>query len=248
MPTADWLTSARGRSAAAIRPSTRFLVARSWLSRMRCFASSVRRWLIRSPIRLTTASTPSSEASGGRQRRGSHSCPETVGWVFAACVGLRERPATSSPRARSASQTREPIIPLAPVTSTRMRNLHALSRTGSIDGLEGPGLLRDPGDARLPRLFDDGLGDRGGHLAVEDAGDDVFLGQVLLGDDLRDAVGGRELHLLGDCGGAGVEGPSEDAGEREDVVCLGWVVGRPGGHYPDIWGRLLRHGPGVRVR
>ena len=40
------------------------------------------RWLIFSPIRLTTASTPSKAASGGRSLAGSQACQETVGLVL----------------------------------------------------------------------------------------------------------------------------------------------------------------------
>ncbi len=40
--------------------------------------------------------------------------------VLRARAGSRLRAATSSPRASSASQTAEPISPLAPVTSTRI--------------------------------------------------------------------------------------------------------------------------------
>ena len=41
MPIAAWLTSTRGTGVAASSPSTRFFVARTRLSRIRCFASSV---------------------------------------------------------------------------------------------------------------------------------------------------------------------------------------------------------------
>ena len=50
-------------------------------------------------------------------------------------------------------------------------------------------------------------------FAVEDAGDDVVLGEVLLGDDVGDPLRGRQLHLLGDPRRAGVEGAAEDPRE-----------------------------------
>ena len=60
---------------AASMPSTRFLVARMRLSLIRFFTSSFQRWLISSPTRLMTASTPSNAAAGGRSAAGSHAMP-----------------------------------------------------------------------------------------------------------------------------------------------------------------------------
>src|SRR3954451_10689965 len=156
---------------------------------MRCLASSVHRWSIGSPIRLTTASTPSRADAGGRSAVAFHACQVMVGLAPRARSGSRESPMTASPRASSASVTREPRNPLAPVTRTRTVNL-----SRSFDGAEGARLLREPSDARLAGLVDHGLGDRRGDVAVEDARDDVVLAQVLLGDDIGDALGGGELH------------------------------------------------------
>ena len=67
-------------------------------------------------------------------------------------------------------------------------------------------------------------------VAVEDGGDHVVLGEVVIGDDARDAVGGSELHLLGDVGGAGVK--------RTDVRYLGWGSPIGGVWFPasiEVW-------------
>ena len=68
-----------------------------------------------SPIRLTTASTPPNAASGERSWTGFQACHATVGLVLRARAGSRLQTAISSPRASSASQTADPISPLAPV-------------------------------------------------------------------------------------------------------------------------------------
>src|SRR5215216_114878 len=171
---------------------------------MRCFASSVHRWSIGSPIRLTTASTPSSALTGGRSAIGFQACQLTVGFAPRARSGSRDRPTTSSPRASNASVRRDPRNPLAPVTRTR-----TVTRWPSFDGGERARLLGEARDAGLPGLLDDGLRDGGRDIAIEHAGDDVVLAQVLLGDDTRDAVSGRELHLLGDARRSCVERPPE---------------------------------------
>src|SRR5262245_55298382 len=145
---------------------------------MRRLASSVQRWLIGSPIRLTTPSTPSRAAAGGRSAVGRHGCQLIVGLVSRARSGSRLRPTTSSPRARSASETREPMKPLAPVTSTR------IAPTPSFEGSEGARLLGDPRDPIPPRLLDDRRGHGRRDLAIEHARDDVVLAEVLLGDHL----------------------------------------------------------------
>src|SRR3954447_15238707 len=126
-------------------PSTRFFVARTRLSRIRSLAVGVRRWLMFSPIRLTTASTPSKEASGGRSPVGSQACQETVGFVLRARAGSRLSAATSSPRASRASQTDAPISPLAPVTSTRTGAPFYPAGFGLLDRRERAGLLGDAG-------------------------------------------------------------------------------------------------------
>src|SRR5204862_1284584 len=146
--------------------------------RIRSLASSVRRWLIGSPIRLTTASTPSSATCGGRSEVGSHRCQVTAGFEELARAGSRLRPTTSSPRASSASQTAEPIIPLAPVTSTRIATSSARQRDALIDRREAPGLLREPREAGALRFLDDGRGHGRGDVAIEDAGDHVVLGEI----------------------------------------------------------------------
>ena len=85
-------------------------------------------------------------------------------------------------------------------------------------GREAPGLLGDPGDPGAARLLDDGRGDGRRDVAVEDAGDDVVLVEVVLGDDVGDPLRGGELHLLGDPRGAGVERAAEDPGEASTLL------------------------------
>jgi hypothetical protein len=92
-------------------------VAARLLSMIRRFASSVQRWLIGSPTRLTTPSTPSNASAGGRSIVGSQLCQRTFGLVERARSGSRVRPTTSSPRASRVSLRAEPISPLAPVMS-----------------------------------------------------------------------------------------------------------------------------------
>src|SRR6478672_7387641 len=232
-------------------PWSRLRVPWMRLSRIRTFAWSVSRWLIVSPIRLTTPSMPSRAAGGGRSVVARQACQVTVGFVGRAFSGLRVRPTTSSPRASRASQRSDPIRPEAPVTRTRMSAVSGVGRgTVAADDLEGAGLLGEASEAGGLRLVHHRTGDAGGDVAVEDRRDDVVLGQVIVGDDLRDAAGGRQLHLFGDPGGAGVEGAAEDPGEAEDVVDLVRIVRTAGGHDPDVLLGLLRHhlGSGIGHR
>src|SRR4028118_515356 len=74
----------------------------------------------------------------------------------------------------------------------------------------------------------------GRYALVEDGGDYVVLGEVLLGDDVGHGVGGGELHVLVYLVGADVEGAAEDAGEAEDVVDLVRVVAAAGGGGPGV--------------
>src|SRR5207244_2527306 len=82
-------------------------------------------------------------------------------------------------------------------------------------------------------------GDELGDAAVEDAGDDVVLGPLFIGDDGGDGAGGGELHVLGNGAGLDVEGAAEDAGEAEDVVDLVGVVAAAGGHDASVGAGLL---------
>src|SRR5215218_9600664 len=176
------------------------------------FASSVQRWSIFSPTRLTTPSKPSKAEAGGRSRVGSHGCQATPGFESRALSGLRLSPTTSSPRDSSASHRAEPIRPVAPVTRTFIVSAPDRSSV-AVHGGEGAGLLVEAGDAVALGLFDHRFGDLRRDFAVEDAGDDVVLGQIFLGDRHRDALRRGELHLLGDPRCAGVEGAAEDARE-----------------------------------
>src|SRR3954471_4449864 len=91
----------------------------------------------------------------------------------------------------------------------------------------------DPGHA----LASGRIRDRRGHgrpdPRVEHARDDAVVGQVVA-DDAGDGVGGRELHALGDPGGAHVECTSEHTGEGEHVVDLVGEVAAAGGHHPGV--------------
>src|SRR6187551_4053093 len=173
---------------------------------IRRLASSVQRWLIFSPCKLTTPSTSSKAAAGGRSRVGSQACQTTLGFVLRARCGSRVRPTTVSPRASSTSQSAEPMKPLAPVT-------RALTWSADLHGREGAGLLAEAGQALALGLFDDRLGNHWSHVAVEDAGNDVVLGEIILVDDFGDSPCCCQLHLLGDVRRAGVEGATEDPGE-----------------------------------
>src|SRR5215210_4481370 len=111
------------------------------------------------------------------------------------------------------------------------------------------GLLLDAaGRAGLFRSFGDGFGHGGCHAFVEDGGDYVVLGELLLGDDVGHGVGGGELHALVDLVGADVKGAAEDTGEAEDVVDLVRVVAAAGGDDPGVphrdLGAYLRVGVG----
>src|SRR3954452_7040354 len=139
---------------------------------IRCLTSSFQRWSIRSPARLTTPSTPSKAAGSGRSSVGSQRCQVTRGLEERERAGSRLRPTTSSPRAKRASHRAVPIVPLAPVTRIRIVSALALDRR------EGPGLLVEAGDAVALGLLDHRFGDFRGDLAVEDAGDDVVLGEI----------------------------------------------------------------------
>ncbi len=52
------------------------------------FASSVQRWLIFSPSRWTTPSTPAKASAGGRSRVGSQAMPDDPGAGAAAALGV----------------------------------------------------------------------------------------------------------------------------------------------------------------
>ena len=103
-------TRAPSASARARRsPRRDCAVAVSRLARIRFLASSVQRWLIGSPTRLTTPSTASKASAGGRSSVGSQANQRDrrVG-PLAPSSGSRVSPTTSSPRASSASQTAAP--------------------------------------------------------------------------------------------------------------------------------------------
>src|SRR4051794_6534507 len=136
---------------------------------IRSLASSVQRWLIFSPSRWMTPSTPAKAASGGRSRVGSQACQLTLGFVLRARPGSRVRPTTVSPRTSSESQSADPMKPLAPVT-------RIFTELGGLHRREGAGLLAEAGDALALGLLDHGFGDLRRYFAIEDAGDDVVLG------------------------------------------------------------------------
>src|ERR1700759_5023937 len=161
-----------------------------------CLASSLQRWLIFSPTRLTTPSTPSKAASAGRSRVGSQACQVICDCAARAFSGSRVSPTPSPPRPSSSSHSALPILPLAPVTRTFIAV--PVPASGRVYRGEGPGLFVQPGDAVALGLLDHRFGDLRGDFAVEDAGDDVVLGEVVLRHRGGDAFGGGELHRLGD--------------------------------------------------
>src|SRR3954452_10419050 len=138
---------------------------------IRSLASSVQRWLIFSPSRWTTPSTPSKAASGGRSRVGSQACQVTLGLVLRARLGSRVRPTTVSPRISSESQSEDLMKPLAPVTGT-------FTGLGGLHRQEAAGLLVEAGAPLALVLLDPRFGELRCNFAVEDAGDDVVLGEV----------------------------------------------------------------------
>src|SRR3989442_15931420 len=84
-----------------------------------------------------------------------------------------------------------------------------------------------PRGAGLPRRPRRPLGHRGRHRLVEDAGDDVLLGELAAGHAAGERAGGRRLHLvLGGARAAG-ERPAEDAGGAATVVRLVRVIRAP---------------------
>src|SRR5262245_39755535 len=110
-----------------------------------------------------------------------------------------------------------------------------------------PVLFPAPGHAAVVSGLGDGVGDGAHHAFVEDAGDDVVLGQMIVGNDGGDGVGGGQFHRLVDGAGANVEGAAENPGEGQQVVHLVGVVGAAGGHDPaERVGQVGRH-LGVRV-
>src|SRR4051812_49902236 len=68
--------------------------------------------------------------------------------------------------------------------------------------------------------FRDRFGNGGGDTLIEDARDDVVLGQALLGDHGGDSFGGGQLHVFADPAGPNIQGAPEDSREAEDVVDL----------------------------
>src|SRR6201999_4257308 len=167
---------------------TRLWVATLRESMIFRLAASVQRWSIFSPARLTTPSTPAKASAGGRSSVGSQACQAICGAAARAFSGLRVSPTTSSPRFRSSSQSALPILPLAPVTRIFIR--FCLPASGRLYRGEGAGLLVEAGDAVALGLLDHRFGDLRRDFAVEDGGDDVVLGEVVLGHRGGDAFGG----------------------------------------------------------
>ena len=75
-----------------------------------------------------------------------------------------------------------------------------------------------PGDAGLPGGIGHSLGDSGAYPLVKGLGDDIVGGQLLVGDQPGQRLGGGHFHLLVDVAGPDVEGPPEHARESQDVV------------------------------
>ena len=109
------LTSVRGRPSPPRASASRRVVSTrlSWISRLR--AAVQRLPSIGAPARFTTASAPSSTASGGGPSAGSQRASSAPSMPAAP---RRETATTSSPRASSARLTAPPIMPVAPTTAT----------------------------------------------------------------------------------------------------------------------------------
>ena len=101
-------------------------------------------------------------------------------------------------------------------------------------------ILRFPGDTGLEGGSLDGGSDALDHLAVEDAGHDVFGAQFTRRDAVGNGARGRLLHALGDLRGAHVQGAAEDAREGQHVVDLVGVIAAAGGHDEGVRAPLPR--------
>src|SRR5439155_13086190 len=118
MPTAEAETRTRGgrSSAPSVLASRRRLPAR--LSTSRARRAGVQRPPAKlAPARWTAASSPSSGSRAMTPAAGSH-----LSWAPGVPPGRgrRSRRSTAQPAAASAGASAEPIMPLAPVTSTRL--------------------------------------------------------------------------------------------------------------------------------
>src|SRR5689334_5587860 len=122
------------------------------------------------------------------------------------------------------------------MSSNRSASLRGVNWGGS----EGRLAAVAAGDAAVLGGAGDGGGDGAHDALLEDAGDDVILGEVIVGDDVGDGAGGGQLHRLVDLAGADVEGAAEDAREGEQVVDLVGEVGPAGGQDAAVRQRLGR--------
>src|SRR5215207_3759468 len=223
-------TSTRGRSPEEswLSEPTRLRVESTRESRISRFASSDHRCAITSPSRCTTASRPRTAPSGGCSAFGSAQVSAGTSSAALARSASRDRAVTSSPRATSARTSAAPIIPVAPVTATRIRRRPRPLPASADRGPLHRGLI---GVARLLRALRDlghGARDLPRHVAIEDARDDVVLVELVVADHGGDPARGRQLHLLGDRRGARVERAAEDPWEGQHVVDLVRVVGAAG--------------------
>ena len=89
----------------------------------------------------------------------------------------------------------------------------------------------DSCDAGLPGGFCHGFRHGGADSGVEGGGDDIVLVQLLVGDQIRQRVGGGDLHFLVDVAGANVKSAAENAGEGQHVVDLVGIVAAAGGNH-----------------
>src|SRR5436309_3033543 len=159
-------------------PSTReSRLSRRALSLHRCATASPSKWI--TPSQRTNASAGAGSSFGAIQPTAS----TPSGSRDDARSGSRVRATTESPRPTSARTTASPIVPVAPVTTTL------------IDGPPRRRLVRDPRElprasrhATLHRLARNRLGRGVAHLTVEDARDDVVLGELVLAHHARDPV------------------------------------------------------------
>src|SRR5207237_1353280 len=89
-----------------------------------------------------------------------------------------------------------------------------------------------PGHASFARSAGDRLRHGTHDPLVENARNDVVLGEMILWDDAGNSVGGGQLHCFVDLARPHIERPAEDAGKGEQVVHLVGIIGPAGCQYP----------------
>ena len=98
-----------------------------------------------------------------------------------------------------------------------------------------------PGHTGLDGGGGDGGGDTLHHVAIENAGHNVFRAQFPARNAARNGVRGGQLHRLVDASGAHVQGTPENSRKRQHVVDLVGIVAPARRHNPRPRGGFLRH-------